>query len=145
MRVADGYKSKIKFSVTLFPDTCQKLKQACANRGMHKSQFIEHAVLAALGPVQDPNPPMTSVQPGPQLFMIVPYSEFQRGVECPAAALAPLVDPDAQPEEPEAPVQVTSTRSEEMAHLRKRVEQAVQTYVAELVGVLCGELERRGR
>jgi hypothetical protein len=48
MRVEDGYRPKVKFSVSFYPDTYQRLAEICKNKGIHKSNFIENAVLAAL-------------------------------------------------------------------------------------------------
>lgn len=48
MRVEDGYKPKIKFSVSFFPDTYERLVQVCKDKGIHRANFIENAVLAAL-------------------------------------------------------------------------------------------------
>jgi ribosomal protein L44E len=48
MRVEEGYRPKIKFSVSFFPDTFERLCQYCKKHSMHRSTFIETAVRAAL-------------------------------------------------------------------------------------------------
>lgn len=48
MRVEDGYKAKIKFSVSFFPSTYERLCKVCKEKGIHRANYIENAVLASL-------------------------------------------------------------------------------------------------
>lgn len=48
MRVEEGYRPKVKFSVSFFPDTFDRLCAHCKKHGMHRANFIEAAVRAML-------------------------------------------------------------------------------------------------
>jgi len=48
MRVADGYRPKVKFSVTFSPDILEQLDAYCHNTGIHRTSFIEDAVCKVL-------------------------------------------------------------------------------------------------
>lgn len=48
MRVADGYRPKVKFSVTFSPDILEQLDAYCHSTGIHRTSFIEDAVCKVL-------------------------------------------------------------------------------------------------
>lgn len=48
MKVQEGYRPKVKFSVSFFPETYERLCSVCKEQRMHRANFIEQAVLARL-------------------------------------------------------------------------------------------------
>jgi hypothetical protein len=120
MRVADGYLPKVKFSVSFSPDVFEKLQEVCRARRVHRANFIEQAIVAALAADELSEPAST-----PSQFMIV--------VSCPKGVPQnglPTVSV-SRPIPAAPPIQNNTTKV-----LRARVEQAVQHYVVDLLEIM---------
>lgn len=128
MRVADGYLPKVKFSVSFSPEVFDQLQAVCRARRVHRANFIEQAIVAALAAENLSEPAST-----PSQFMIVvscPKGVPQKGLPTVSVSRAIPAAP---------PIQNNATKI-----LRARVEQAVQAYATELVHIL-GQSMKGGR